>query len=344
MRRAAGAALVVAALQLGGCAAPAGDAGPPAGAAQAAQAGITEADARGAGPVILSVSSGRPIPVAEWTRQLRQAPVVLLGEIHDNRRQHVLRARLLRIWAGSSADIGSHRDATRPAIVFEFFDRQRRAGLLELTDRPPADRPGLATLLDAAGFDRVSWGWPVHEPLFEAAREADASWIAAGIFRPMAPPGGSPAVPDRADRERLEAIIAAADWPATAATTLDRALIDGHCGRLPEQALPAMVRFQRSRDASLAQPVLDGPPGRRTLILAGNGHVGRSHGVPRYLGPLASRAISVGFVERAPGELPAPDDRDRAEFDWIVLTEAVPDRGDPCAGFNPPAPKQTPAR
>ena len=295
----------------------------------------------GQGPVILSVSSGRPIPPAEWAWQLRHAPVVLLGEVHDNRQHHELRARLLRIWADGA---GETDGAGRPAIVFEFFDRQRRAGLFALTDRPPAERPDLDALLDAAGFNRQGWRWPAHEPLFTAAREVDASWIAAGIFRPMTSAGASPSVPDAADRQRLDAIVAAADWPATAAAALDTALIDGHCGRLPERALPAMISFQRSRDASLAEPILNAPPGRRTLVLAGNGHVGRSHGVPRYLGPLAMRAISVGFVERGPGAAPGPDDNDRAEYDWIVVTGPVADRGDPCEAFNPPAPKQTPGR
>ncbi len=294
--------------------------------------------------VILSATSGQAIPPALWRRQLTEAPVVLLGEVHDNLHHHVLRAQLLSVWAEAPAvtnDPG--RPAPRPAIVFEFLDRQRQAALFELTDRPPAERPSLDSLLDAAAFNRKGWGWPAHEPLFTAARAAAASWIAAGVFRPMTAASGSPTVPDEGERQRLQAIIAAADWPATAAATLDKALLEGHCGRLPERALPAMVQFQRTRDASLAQPVLDGPPGRRTLILAGNGHVGRGHGVPRYLGTLAAAALSVGFVERKPGEAAEPTARDRAEYDWIVITGPQPEREDPCASFSPPAPKQTPA-
>ena len=104
-------------------------AGPEGQAGQAGQEG--QAGLERQEMMILSASSGRPIPPAEWTWQLRQAPVVLLGEVHDNRRHHELRARLLRIWA-ERADGGADR-AGRPAIVFEFFDRQRRAG-------PPAHR------------------------------------------------------------------------------------------------------------------------------------------------------------------------------------------------------------
>ena len=299
-------------------------------------------------PVILSAASGQPVPVEQWRRQLREAPVVLLGEVHDNRRQHELRARLLRVWAEApvipTGTAGPGRNTPRPAIVFEFFDRNRRAGLFELTDRPPADRPSLDALLDAAGFNREGWGWPAHEPVFAAARDVDASWIAAGVFRPMTAARGSPTVVDAAERARLDAITAAADWSESATATLDKALREGHCGRLPERALPAMAAFQRNRDASLAEPALDAAPGRRTLILSGNGHVGRSHGVPRYLGARAAAAISVGFVEREPGEPRTPTVLERADYDWIVVTDPVADRDDPCASFNPPAPKQTPER
>lgn len=332
--------------------------------------------------IILSTTSGEPIEFGEWSRQLRQAPVVLLGEVHDNIGHHELRARMLRIWAGS-ADSGSGPDRLRPAIVFEYFDRKNREALLGETDRPPPARPPLESLLDTAGFNRKGWGWPAHQALFEAAREVDARWVAAGVYRPALVPrdegaekdgsakdgsakdgsakdvgaaGGGrfreasdPAAKDPAalaraasDRAALEAVVVAADWPESAATALDEALINGHCKQLPASALPAMTRFQRSRDASLAQPVLLDPD-RRTLILAGNGHVGRVHGVPRYLGAQATRAITVGFVERPAGSPPGPRDTDRADYDWIVVTEPVADRDDPCKAFSPPAPTQTPA-
>lgn len=360
------AASVAVAAWLAGCAAP---------PAQIGASAVTPAPASAASPapdlVVRATADGALIDVAEWSRRLRQAPVVLLGEVHDNRRHHALRASMLRIWAGSGSDTTSPGEP-RPAIVFEYFDRKNREALLDQTAGPAAGRPPLESLLDTAGFSRKGWGWPAHRSLFEAAREVDASWIAAGVYRPALvardeggakdgakggraggrgalreasdPAAKEPAALARAalDREALDAVVAAADWPEAAALALDQALVQGHCNQLPASMLPAMTRFQRSRDASLAQPVL-AEPARRTLILAGNGHVGRVHGVPRYLGPLAARAITVGFVERAAGSPPGPRDSDRADYDWIVVTEPVADRDDPCKAFSPPAPTQTPA-
>lgn len=245
---------------------------------------------------MLAGASGTELAIGEWLPALRRAPVVLLGEVHDNLQHHRLRGELIRLWA-------------------------------------PLD-----ALLDVAGFDRRNWGWPAHQPLFEAAREAEADWIAAGVPRPRPAAGGG----SRASTEALAPIIAAADWPPTAEAELETALVDGHCGMLPASALPAVAAFQRTRDASLAEPALAGP-GRRNLILAGNGHVGRGHGVPRYLGAGTGQAISVGFLERkADGSAPSPEAM--ADFDWVVVTDGVADRPDPCSRFSPPGPKQTPAR
>jgi hypothetical protein len=104
-----------------------------------------------------------------------------------------------------------------------------------------------------------------------------------------------------------------------------------------------MVRIQRLRDAGLVESALT-PSARRTLVLAGNGHVTRDHGAPRYLGSSAARAISVGFIERRASDNARAGAGAEAEvaqggyggvFDWVVVTDPVA-REDPCRALGRP--------
>jgi uncharacterized iron-regulated protein len=304
------------------------------------------ANPAGDDPLVIAVATAQPLPSAQWLAQLRRASIVLLGEVHDNPAHHRIRGGMLRQWAervDPPAVIAAGTDgrrtgagAGRPAIVFEHFDRERREALVAATDRPPAARATLDDLLEIAAFDPKAWDWPMHRPLFEAARDVDAVWVAAGLPRRRAPQ------PPQGDGSAgLDGIVGASDWPATAQRALERSLVDGHCGQLPASIVPTMVAVQRRRDASLAEPALSSPR-RRTLVVAGNGHIGRVHGVPRYLGAATQGAISVGFLERqggVPPDLAAIGD----DYDWVVVTDAAP-REDPCLAFSRSAPTRTPSR
>jgi hypothetical protein len=60
--------------------------------------------------------------------------------------------------------------------------------------------------------------------------------------------------------------------------------------------------------------------------MAGNGHVRRDLGVPRWLAPAEqARAFAVGFLEQ--GDEPPP-----GAFDAVVYTPRA-ERPDPCAAF-----------
>lgn len=295
-------------------------------------------------------------------QRMTSAPIVLLGEVHDNVSHHRMRGSLLIDWVASEPS----REA---AIVFEHLDReyndalrlvQRRAeGAPGSRDRSAGHgRPGLDELLEAGRFDRKAWGWPAHQPLFEAAHASGATWIAAnfsrGAARRLSRDQAAPVDP------ALQAVLESARWSAQAQQALDDALIRGHCNQLPPAALPGMARIQRLRDAALALPLLDGAE-RRSLLLAGNGHVRRDHGVPRYLGALEAEALVIGFEEAdaaapaagdsAASELVAAVGTERAAafgraYDAVCLT-TTSRRQDPCADLgpiNPAAPTQTPSR
>ncbi|SPK74054.1 Putative lipoprotein (fragment) [Cupriavidus taiwanensis] len=88
--------------------------------------------------------------------------------------------------------------------------------------------------------------------------------------------------------------------------------------------LPGMLAAQAARDAVMAQ-ALRPYAGRGVVLIAGNGHVRRDVGVPRWLADEAGKVLSVGYVESAPSD---------GEFDMAVVVPAV-ERKDPCLQARP---------
>ncbi|KNZ34407.1 MAG: hypothetical protein AD742_01115 [Methylibium sp. NZG] len=266
----------------------------------------------------IQTSAGSALTREQVVAAMRRADLVLLGEVHDNPHHHRERAALLKALADR-----------RPTVVFEQFPRAANAALAS----PVAD--DLDAWLDRTGFDRKGWAWPLHRPLVDAALAAGLPLrggnLARDEARQIARQGANAAPPD------LAAALAQ-PLPAAAASALDQALIDGHCGQLPTAAVPRMRDAQAARDAAMADALLralaDGASS--AVLIAGNGHVRRDHGVPLWLARRAPKAavLSVGFLERdADGG--APPAADMGAYDIVWFTPRQP-RADPCAGFTMP--------
>jgi uncharacterized iron-regulated protein len=258
-------------------------------------------------------------------RAMRGAPVVLLGEVHDNAAQHALRVQALaRLVAGGA----------RPAIAFEQFDRERQPDVERARRERPLDADWL---IAAASGPRSGWDWPLYRPFVQLALDHDLPIVAANLSRADAA---------RVMREGFGAVF---DAPARAALGLDalpadllaaheREIADGHCGMMPAAMLAPMARAQIARDAVLAGAIAP-HAARGVVLLTGNGHARRDLGVPRWLPPeWRGRTLSIGLLERADGGPAMPG----AAFDRVVLTPAAR-RDDPCATLRRPAPGPRPA-
>lgn len=256
---------------------------------------------------IWDARAGQFIDESALLARLRAARYRLLGEVHDHPRHHVIRARLLERLAPAE-------------VFFEQMDREHD-GAVRAAQRAGADADALAR---AGRLDEKGWRWPLHRPLFAAALAAGHAVRAANL--------------SRADARRIVMTGKAEgatlpDWPPAAEAAVRREIEDSHCGALPAKIVPAMALAQRARDAALAA-ALAGAPGGAVLV-AGNGHVRRDLGVPRYL-PREATVVSVGFLEIRDGE---PDPRayvrgagGEPAYDYAWFTHPQP-RPDPCKDF-----------
>jgi uncharacterized iron-regulated protein len=249
-----------------------------------------------------------------WHSRLRANAIVLLGEVHDNAEHHRMRLQALRdaIAAG-----------WRPAIAMEQFDRERQADI----DRARSERPRDVQHLIASATPRdARWQWEHYRPVVALALEHGLPLIAANLSSADAGRivrGGYAAV---FDANTLEALTLnrpiEPEWQAAQEREIDA----GHCGLLPRNAWPAMARAQFARDAVMAS-VLQAHAARGVVLVAGNGHVRRDIGVPRWLSEdERMRVVAVGYLEGS--EMAPPKAFDAVEH------AAAPARTDPCAGLS----------
>ena len=97
-----------------------------------------------------------------------------------------------------------------------------------------------------------------------------------------------------------------------------------HCGKLPEDQLPAMLAVQQRRDRRMADALRKAP--RPAMLLAGAYHVRRDLGVPLHLADLGSGEAAVLILAEVGSEVGAQ------EADFVWYTPAMPEE-DFCARF-----------
>ena len=273
------------------------------------------AQAPASADVILDGASGTPLTREALLQRLQGADFVLLGEVHDNATQHRLRAELI----GATA-------SKKPAIVFEQFPWGADSVLQTQPTSPIED------WLDRAGFDRKNWHWPLHQPLVDVVVEYDLPRYGSQLSRERLRPvmqGGPAAAPPPLGDMMIQVPLSEAGVQA-----LTQTLAEGHCGELPPEMVPMMLIAQEARDAAMTEALLRAAQGGHPAwLIAGNGHVGRDYGVPRFLAQLApaKQVVVVGFLEREPdGTLPS--DADRKVYDVVWVTERA-EREDPCVAM-----------
>jgi uncharacterized iron-regulated protein len=230
------------------------------------------------------------------------APLLLLGEVHDNAVQHAQRARALQAWLEDQAATGR-----RPALLMEPFDRERQADLDRARAAPGATP---ATIVQAAGGR--GWDWPLYEPYLALALRFELPIVAANVSRDEA---------RRIVREGLAAHGFDAEAPAEMMDRHAEDIVASHCGVIDAATARRLALAQVARDQFMARQVA-GQAARGAVLIAGNGHVRTDLGVQRWLPPaVRERTVAVGWVEegRTHGK----------RFDRVLTSPAHP-RADPC--------------
>lgn len=270
-------------------------------------AGLTTgARAEGAAAAVHAHPAVHAQTVAQVADVLAGADVIILGEVHDNKRHHQVQADLVT--------------ALQPrALIWEMITQVQADGL---TPRILQNAEETARALDWQAS-----GWPdfaLYAPVFKAAAQA----LHFGALVPRAQSKAALQV-GVASHFGAQAQQFGLDQPLPKAEQAGREAeqMSNHCNAVPEEILPMLVDVQRLRDASLAaaaKRALD-QTGGPVVVITGNGHARLDRGLAVYL----ERALP-GVVIRALGQM--EEGAIQGHFD-VVLSAPAMERPDPCLGF-----------
>lgn len=235
--------------------------------------------------------------------------VLLLGEVHDNVQGHKLRFEELK----KRVDAG-----WRPVVAMEQFDREDQA-LLDEAQKGCVDAGCVIRVMNKKG-----WDWQQYYPVIALALDRQLPIVAVNLSRANASKVVRDGVASSFDAKtvaeyRLDEPIAA-DWRKAQESEIRT----GHCNMLPDMMVPGMVDAQMARDIWMAKLIRDQQP-RDVVLLAGNGHVRKDIGVPRWLAAAGGKLTvkAIGYVEGG---------RMKDRFDEVRAIPAQ-QRADPCAKF-----------
>lgn len=271
---------------------------------------------------IFDVRGKQFIDKARMFDKLAGTGYLLLGEVHDNISHHRNQAQVIDYLA-------TRGRAT--AIAFEMIDDSQEKFIKDRKIGSADELIGLLNHVDS-GWDYENY----YRPVFESVIHAGVNILAANINRNRLMDivmQHSADIPDK-----ISHILSGTHFTPELELEMQKDIIESHCDMLDsEQALP-MVQAQRIRDATMASS-LSGSKSDLSVLIAGNGHVRRDSGVPKYIlaQDKGASVVAVGMIEVEEGQ----DDvsayaRDRGgnglPFDYVWFS-ARADRVDPCIEF-----------
>lgn len=238
--------------------------------------------------------------------QMREADVVIVGEVHDNSDHHKNQHDILK--------------ALQPkAVVWEMLTREE-AGRISSEMIHAPER------LESA-LDWSHSGWPafsMYHQVFIAAPDARIFGGEVSRESALTTIQSGPATVFGADAERYRLTNPLPEAEKQAREELQYA---AHCEAVPKDRMMAMVDIQRLRDAVLAREVISAlaETGGPVAVITGNGHARRDWGIPVYLDRVQPglRVFALGQSE---------DGAIDGEFDAVIDSDP-PVREDPCNAF-----------
>lgn len=230
----------------------------------------------------------------------------LMGEIHDNRQGMDARVRDLH---------SALKAGWRPALVLEQFNRERQ----DVLTQAQKECRSAECVIERAG--ESGWDWEAYVPLLNLALEYKLSLYAGNLSREDSWKVIRQGYPAVIDAVTLKKFGLDRQVPEDIEASQREAIRLGHCDLLPTTMISPMARAQIARDVWLAK-VLTDHAANGVVLVAGNGHVRRDIGVPRWLPKaLLARTVVWGYAE--------PEGADLARYDRLRILDPLA-REDPC--------------
>ena len=250
---------------------------------------------------IVDMRSGIQVTVAQLLAELSHAPIVLLGEKHDNPDHHALQLWLLQALEARRA---------QGSVVMEMLTVDQQATVAEVQKKVRLGNV-FEDLPKALNWHK-GWDWQQYGDLVTHILAQPYPLLAGNLNRDALmdiyrhPP-------------KLEGIESTR---ADVTMRLSEQIRESHCNKLPEKQLPAMLAVQQQRDRTMAQVIFNAP--KPALLIAGAYHARYDLGVPLHLRDLQGTdnlEQRVLIFAEADQEI----DAGGADFVWYTPTVAEQD-------------------
>lgn len=242
--------------------------------------------------MVLDTANGIWLTPPMLVESLASAAHVLVGEKHDNPDHHRLQLWLLQ---------QLHGRRPQGSLLMEMIEPTQQAAVDHLQGELPQTETALESQLDW----RAGWDWALYGPLVRWGLTQPERLLAANLTEEEIR-GIYDAPPPRSSV-----------YGAAAVELLSQTISSSHCGKLPEDQVPAMFSVQQARDEQMVEQLVDAPA--PAMLLAGNFHVRKDVGVPLHWPADGLPAPLVVMLVEVGGDLP-----DRAQADFVWLTAGLP--------------------
>ncbi len=211
---------------------------------------------------------------------LLPADAILIGEQHDVAQHQQVAQQVIADLAGKGL---------LAALTLEMAESGTTTGALKPSSTEEQTRAALR-------WNDTGWPWSAYGPAVMTAVRAGVPVLGANLPLTQMPASMRDAALDQ-------------QLPGPALKAQQQLIRIGHCNLLPESQITPMTRVQIARDLEMAQTVKAAAlPGKTVVLLAGNGHVNRMLGVPKYLpGDLTVRAVRLAAGGAAAADASAFD-------------------------------------
>ena len=258
---------------------------------------------------IYNTSTFKKITRENLLIDLQAQKIIMLGEVHDNHFQHLIKANLIE-------ELDSNH-----SVVSEHIPFQNKVTFTS----------DLNLSLRNAGFDKEAWSWPVHIELYERLRTLNKTIIGANLSRDLLI---SPKQKNQDILIKLSKIVSSCKLDEGERKKLKSTLFRSHCNLINEKAVTHMEKAQRLRDAAMAYVAVKNAP---SILIAGNSHVRADYGVSQILNVFFSNIskVSVSFIEISENMIQDSEWEPTTEIlltsstDYVWFTPEI-EREDPC--------------
>jgi len=247
---------------------------------------------------IESLRDNQPLSAAALVDKLSAAPMVIVGEKHDNTDHHRIEQWLL-------SQMAKRRQQGSVLMEMIASDQQEAVNQLQqgLKGAPYIRDERLQQLLQW----NKGWPWALYGGVVTTALHGDYPLLAANL--------SASEVKQIYQSKQLSAGELSTRQPVLDA--LSTLIVTMHGGQIDNDRLASMLAVQQQRDRFMAQQLLAAP--KPALLIAGGYHAARNLGVPLHLHDLDKQARPLVLMLAEQGMKITAD---QADYVWYVAVAA----------------------